>query len=491
MWKIILKSPAIHIDETTVKLTKDTGYVWIFATSHTVFYHFTLTRETEFLKQWLKDYKGIIITDFFPGYDSLKLQRQKCLIHLIRDFNDDLHKNPFDEGYKNLMDAFSRLLVNIIATIDKYGLSRKHLQKHLGDTEEFYKAYLSIEYRGELSIKYSKRLKKHWDELWIFLKHDDIPWNNNNAEAAIKAFAQHRHNVNGRIREGKLIEYLKMLSLAQTCRYRNISFLDLLRRKAGLWENVPPDYLPPFLPFIQARLYVRRLKFTRKRQWNEWIKSGKRPTFIPASPNSTYKKTGWTDWHDWLGFKFLPFEKARTYMRRLGLKNRDEYWAWLRSDKRPSTIPYSPEKEYKRTGWIDLGDWFGTGNTGRQRKKRMTYEQAKTYIQAVGIKTQHEFFAWRKTDQRPETMPPDPNKVYLEFEGWGTFLGTGRIANQNKKYWSYEEAKVFLKALRITSGKHFRELCSMGVITTDIPSSPYAFYSKQKSWISFPDFFGK
>ena len=282
-----------------------------------------------------------------------------------------------------------------------------------------------------------------------------------------------------------------MLSIAQTCRYRNIPFLDLLRRKAGLWENVPPDYLPPFLPFLQARLYVRRLKFTRKRQWNEWIKSGKRPTFIPASPNSTYKKMGWHDWYDWLGFKFLPFEKARTYMRRLGLKNRDEYWAWLRSDKRPSTIPYSPEKEYKRTGWIDLGDWLGTGNTGRQRKKRMNYEQAKTYIQAVGIKTQHEFFAWRKTDQRPETMPPDPNKVYFEFEGWGAFLGTGRIANQNKKYWSYEEAKTFLKPLRITSGKHFRELCSMGVITTYIPNNPYAFYSKQKTWISFPDFFGK
>lgn len=491
LWKIILKSSVIHIDETTVKLSKDTGYVWVFATSHTVYYHFTLTRETEFLKEWMKDYKGVIITDFFPGYDTLKLQRQKCLVHLIRDFNDDLHKNPFDEGYKNLMDAFSKLLVKIIATIDRYGLSRRHLQKHLGDTEEFYKSYLSIEYKGELSIKYSKRLKKHWDELWVFLKHDDIPWNNNNAEAAIKAFAQHRHNVNGRVREGKLLEYLKMLSLAQTCRYRKIPFLEFLRRKAGLWENVPPEYLPSFLPYSQARLYSHRLKFTRKREWNEWIKSGKRPSFIPGSPNSTYKKTRWSDWHDWLGFKFLPFEKARTYMRRLGLKNRDEYWAWLKSDKRPATIPYSPEKEYKHTGWIDLGDWLGTGNTGRQRKKRMTYEQAKTYIQALGIKTQHEFFAWRKTDQRPETMPPDPNKVYFEFEGWGEFLGTGRIANQNKKYRSYEEAKIFLKPLRITSGKHFRKLCAIGIIPKDIPNSPYAFYSKQKSWISFPDFFGK
>ena len=31
----------------------------------------------------------------------------------------------------------------------------------------------------------------------------------------------------------------------------------------------------------------------------------------------------------------------------------------------------------------------------------------------------------------------------------------------------------------------------MGIIPTDIPNNPYAFYSRQKSWISFPDFFGK
>ncbi len=91
----VLKSPVIHIDETSVKLTKERGYVWVFATIHSVFYHFTLTREVEFLRELLKDYKGIIITDFFPGYETLEVKRQKCLIHLIRDLNDDLFKSPF------------------------------------------------------------------------------------------------------------------------------------------------------------------------------------------------------------------------------------------------------------------------------------------------------------------------------------------------------------------------------------------------------------
>ena len=491
IWQIIRNSPVIHIDETSVKLSKDKGYVWVFATSHTVFYHFTFNREPDFLKEWLKDYQGVIVTDFYPGYDPLSVKRQKCLIHLIRDLNDDLYKNPFDTEYKELVIAFGKLLRMIIETVDKHGLQTKYLIIHKKDTEDFYQTHLSIDHHSELSVKYNKRFKKHWEELWIFLEYDDVPWNNNNAEAAIKAFAQYRRGVNGQVSEKGLREYLDMLSLAQTCRYRNISYLKFLRRKAGLWEHIPADALPGFLPFEEAKQFIHRLGFERKQQWTDWKKAGKRPAFIPSSPERAYKDTGWISWHDWLGFSFMSFTAARTYMRRLGLKNRDEYWAWLRSGKRPKTIPYSPEKVYKRTGWIDLGDWLGTGNTGQQKKKRMPYEQAKKYVQALGIKTQHEFFEWRKSGQRPDTIPPDPNKSYFEFKSWGEFLGTNRIANQDKQYKSYEEAKAFLKPLRITSRRHFVELYELGIIPADVPKNPFSYYSKHGSWISFPDFLGK
>ena len=491
IWQTIRNSPVIHIDETTVRLSKDKGYVWVFATPNTVFYHFTLNREAEFLKEWLIDYKGIIITDFFPGYDILSVKRQKCLIHLIRDLNDDLYKNPFDAEYKEIVTSFGKLLKTIIETIDKKGLQKKYLEKHLKDTEQFYQKYLIPEYGGELAIKYAKRLKKHWDEIWTFLMHDDVPWNNNNAEAAIKAFAQHRRGVNGQVGERGLREYLMMLSISQTCRYRNISYLDFLRRKAGIWENIPADSLPGFLPFKQAKQFMHRLGFERKIQWTTWNKEGKRPSFIPNTPNSYYKKKGWVNWHDWLGFKYMPFKEARTYMRKLGLKNRDEYWAWRRSGKAPKTIPGTPEKIYKYTGWKDLGDWLGTGNTGQQKKEKMSYEQAKKYVQALGIKTQHEFFAWRKSGQRPDTIPSAPNKSYIEFKSWGDFLGTDRIANQKKIYRSYEDSKAFLKPLNITSQKHFRQLLEMNVIPKDIPRNPHAYYSKRNTWVNFPDFFGK
>jgi predicted RecB family nuclease len=491
IWEIIRHSPVIHIDETSVHLEQKSGYVWVFATTHTVFYHYTDTREGSFLHEWLKDYKGIIVTDIFPAYESLPVIRQKCLIHLVRDLNDDLFKNPFDEEYKAIVMGFNELLRKIITTIDRYGLKQAYLKKHLKDTEYFLQRFIEVPYKSELAAKCVKRFQKHWQQLWTFLQYDGVPWNNNNAEAAVKAFAQYRRGVKGMIGEKGLREYLKMLSLAQTCRYRNIRFLSFLRRKSGIWENVHPDVLPGYLPFNQARQYVHKLKMEKHSEWVIWEQAGKRPLFIPLHPEKVYKDAGWVNWADWAGCSFWPFEKARTYMRRLGLKNSDEYHTWLKSKKRPRTIPHEPAKVYKHSGWNGLGDWLGTGNIQNQRKKKMSYDQAKAYVQAIGIRSWEAYIQWSKSGERPVMIPAAPDKAYREFESWGKFLGTDRIANQHKIFRSYEEAKAFLAPLQIRSKNAFISLCKKGSIPSDIPRDPKIHYTRMGSWISFKDFFGQ
>jgi hypothetical protein len=234
---------------------------------------------------------------------------------------------------------------------------------------------------------------------------------------------------------------------------------------------------------------ILQLGFERKRELNKWKAEGKRPALIPSSPNITYRKKGWLSWPDWVGFSFMSFEEARTYMRRLGLKNRPEYWQWRGSGKRPKTIPYSPEKEYKNAGWKDLGDYLGTGNEKPSKKERMNYAQAKLYIQAIGLKTEVDFYTWRTTTMRPDTFPPDPYRYYGdEFEGWGKFLGTNRVANQDRTYWEYDQAKAFLKPLHIQSRKSFKQLFDMGVIPSQIPKRADAYYMKHGTWVSFSDF---
>jgi hypothetical protein len=54
-------------------------------------------------------------------------------------------------------------------------------------------------------------------------------WNNNNAEHAVKPFAELRQTIGGVTTEKGLRDYLLLLSLCQSCKYVGLDFLDFLR----------------------------------------------------------------------------------------------------------------------------------------------------------------------------------------------------------------------------------------------------------------------
>ena len=62
----------------------------------------------------------------------------------------------------------------------------------------------------------------------MFLQYDGIPWNNNNAEHAIKAFARLRDVIAGAFSKKDVDEYLTLLSVAETCEYQGLDFLTFL-----------------------------------------------------------------------------------------------------------------------------------------------------------------------------------------------------------------------------------------------------------------------
>mgnify|MGYP001584163990 FL=1 len=68
-------------------------------------------------------------------------------------------------------------------------------------------------------------------ELFTFLEHDNVPWNNNNAEYAIKQFVDYRMRIKGTITENGLEAHLILLSIYQTCNYNGINFLKFLLSK--------------------------------------------------------------------------------------------------------------------------------------------------------------------------------------------------------------------------------------------------------------------
>jgi Transposase IS66 family len=95
--------------------------------------------------------------------------------------------------------------------------------------DRFFRFLSSRVYQSEVARKYLKRLHKYQDKLFVLLDHDGVPWNNNNAENALKLFASRRRILGNSSTEKGLRDYLVFLSIYQTCRRKNLSFLKFLR----------------------------------------------------------------------------------------------------------------------------------------------------------------------------------------------------------------------------------------------------------------------
>ncbi len=56
----------------------------MFANMEEVAYVYRETREGDFLLTMLKDFKGVLVSDFYAAYEAIPCPQQKCLIHLAK-----------------------------------------------------------------------------------------------------------------------------------------------------------------------------------------------------------------------------------------------------------------------------------------------------------------------------------------------------------------------------------------------------------------------
>jgi hypothetical protein len=146
----------------------------------------------------------------------------------MRDLNDDLRRNPYDEELESVATPFARLLKDIVTTIDHYGLRKYHLHKHVKAAERFCGTIARSHFDSECALKYQRRIDKYGDRLFTFLHHDGVPWNNNNAEHAVHYFAKLRRFSDGTFTCASVEELLTLITVLQTCEYNHANPLKFL-----------------------------------------------------------------------------------------------------------------------------------------------------------------------------------------------------------------------------------------------------------------------
>jgi len=234
-----------------------------------------------------------------------------------------------------------------------------------------------------------------------------------------------------------------------------------------LGTGVISNRLKEYRSFIKAKKYAQSLNLKNVKEWLKHSRSKNFPKDIPAYPNQTYKRKG--DWKGWPDFLGTNKEK------KVVLDKKEDWDRFIKENDLPKDFPRDPRNAYKREGF-SWGDFLGSGRIATHRRDTATYKEAKKFAVKLNLKLKSDWDRYVKQNKLPINIPKTPQNVYKDINfTWGDFLGTGRIANRNKIYKPYKEAKKFALSLKLKTFEEWKKV----KLPDDIPRKFDQTYKKE------------
>jgi superfamily II DNA or RNA helicase len=286
--------------------------------------------------------------------------------------------------------------------------------------------------------------------------------------------------------------------------------------RARVWQRVGRLN---WRPFEEAREWAGKLTLSSIKEWRVLCEAGivgkpPKPADVPSAPDRTYKDCGWVNWGDWLGTGrvanqdrvFRDFELARQFVHGLALVTKDQWADYCESGiegkpPKPADVPSAPAHVYRDSGWINWGDWLGTGSIRPRDRRFLPHKSARSFVRGLGLSGQDQWRAYcsgmlEGKPPKPADVPSAPAHVYrgAGWINWGDWLGTGQIASYRKRFRLFTPARSFARSLGLASKDDwFAYMRSVGEARPkppdDIPRDPSHQYAG-KGWKSWSDWLG-
>jgi len=213
----ILKSPMINIDETTVQVLKgprkSKSYMWVFKggppDKPIILFQYHPTRSGDVASTFLKDYKGIVQTDGYAGYNFLDSKKGMihvgCWVHARRKFKEVTkaagNKKNLSGNAGAALNYISKLYkIEKEAQLDKLSIVKLYEKRQIESVpilEEFKKwldAKVGKVPPKSLLGKAINYTLNEWHRLVRYTENGMIKPDNNTVENAIRPFVVGRKN---------------------------------------------------------------------------------------------------------------------------------------------------------------------------------------------------------------------------------------------------------------------------------------------------------
>lgn len=222
----------LYADETGWRVKGVLWWLWIFANEKTAYYWPDRKRGSAVVEKIIGSiFLGVLISDAWHAYNKLICYKQTCMAHIFRKIRKFIEKFP---QYRTILTFYVKL-----KRIIKHGEKLKSIRNDIGE-EAFYRRLKALKKRLSILIAWHnpnpileeviKKVKRQEDKILIFVEYENVPSHNNYGEYIIKKGILKRKISGGSMSEEGFRAYACLISIAQTCHLRKISFFDFLSK---------------------------------------------------------------------------------------------------------------------------------------------------------------------------------------------------------------------------------------------------------------------
>jgi transposase len=226
-------SSVVNGDETGWREDGQNGYVWSFSTDNVRYFLYRKSRSSDVVKEVLGDnFEGVVVSDFYGGYNAHLGLHQRCWVHLLRDIHELKEKHAKDKGLRKWAQAVKAIYEKAKqykgpnARLSAIRQQQQRVKRQRELEQELMRVCRPHLKKKRAQSKLCERIERFITEMFVFVADGRVPSDNNEAERSVRQMVVSR-KISGGTRSAKGSETKSILaSLFGTWRLQGLDFYE-------------------------------------------------------------------------------------------------------------------------------------------------------------------------------------------------------------------------------------------------------------------------
>ncbi len=233
----IQKAGTLHGDETGWRVNGKTHWLWCFTSKTATIFTIERSRGSPVVLKFIKEcFDGVLVSDFWYAYNVLTCAKQKCLVHLLRELERVWKYKDSGGDWAKFCKKLKRLIRDAIRLRKRMDeLDKATYHRRCERIEKRLEAIIEHDWSNKEAKRLIKRLRRHQDEVFTFLRNADVPFDNNFGERSIRfAVIMRKNSFNNRSQKGAMTQSV-LMSVFFTLKQRGLNPVDTVKKALRIY----------------------------------------------------------------------------------------------------------------------------------------------------------------------------------------------------------------------------------------------------------------